>query len=284
MPTSDISPHRTTLALVVALSLPVAASGGTITILQDGFETYAGDPSSSYGGSGDYDPGTPPLGGPWDTYEGYIRLVRVINPPFPLGSYQFDPPAGGGDQYLELQRGSDAIGPEAWTPIAASNQSLMVSGQALILQAKTLNVYGDGYGEGLRIVGYDSAVTNYGNPVFDVRYEIQKSSTGKIQYSTDGTTNVASVMDSGLTYDANAWEDLTIRVDFLHSTYKITVDGASSANIPLITSATKMQSLAIMLRNDVMSTLTSYDMRAFVDNLTLDVEPMPPSGTVMKIQ
>lgn len=259
------------LVWVQATSIQAATN-----ILYDTFEGYAGDTSSSYGGSGDFDPGTPIIGDPWVSVEGAVTLLRVINPPTVLGAFQFDPAPDGGEQYLELIRGSDSIGPEAWSPITASGQSLMSSFGQMTLRMKTFNVDGDGYVDGMRIVGYDSAVTNYANPVFDIRY--QQASEGSVGTGNVQYFNGSSVVNSGLTFDENTWENLVVFVDFKAGTFNLSVDGVTSANFSLLNSAANIQSL-MLAGPDTPLFGPAYNTRFFVDNILIEV-PEPTTAAL----
>lgn len=261
-------------ASVLAILFIAAAAQASTNILYDTFEGYSGDPSSSYGGSGDFDPGTPIIGDPWFVVEGDSRLVRVVNPPAVTNAFQFYPAPDGGDQYLELQRGSDAVGPEAWSPISASGQTLMSTYRQMTLSMKTFNVDGDGYVDGLRIVGYNSAVTNYTNPLFDIRYQqanVGSVGTGNVQYF-----NGTSVVNTGLTFDENTWEDLRVFVDFNAGIFNVTVDGSTSANFALLGSASNIQALMIAGPDTPIFSGPAYNTRFLLDNILIEV-PEPSS-------
>jgi len=268
------------LTSAVAILFIAAAAQASTNILYDTFEGYAGDTSINYGGSGDFDPGAPPIGDPWVVIEGTPKLVRVINPPTVLGSFEFNPAPDGGDQYLELQRGSDSVGPEAWSPISASGQTLMASFKQMTLRLKTFNVDGDGYVDGMRIVGYDSAVTNYTNPLFDIRYQqanVGSVGTGNVQYF-----NGTSVVNTGLTFDENTWENLKVFVDFNAGIFNLTVDGITSADFALLGSASNIQSLMFAGPDTPIFSGPSYNTRFFVDNILLEV-PEPSSIVLLGV-
>jgi hypothetical protein len=200
---------RIWLLSVVALALVCSAVPAQAGLLvSDGFESYSGAATSWYSSGTDNDPGSP-----WTIDESAQECVQLMRSPL-SGSPVFDTPYG--SQYLHMYR--DAWGTaNAWIALDSAAQNAIAANGTMRLEVDAHNMVGlDGWGGNLGISGWNSSPGSWTNRGFDVAL---RPSGALWMYEGSQTTKVDSA------YSANAWQKLTIDVNFTTDRWSISANG-----------------------------------------------------------
>lgn len=228
------------------------------TLISDDFESYS-DVTSSWLSYTDNDPNGPG----WVVDEDIQERVQVMQSPVTSTGHVFNTPYG--SQFLHLYRGMEGMASAA-NVLTSEAQATIAANGSMRVEVDAHNVSGiDGWGGNIGISAYDDAPGAYDHCAFDLSLR----SDGALWMWQGGTT--AQIAGA---YTLNAWNKLTVDINFATDRCSVSVDGILKAS-DLVFAAGDLAKVQKIEMQSWWNSSTGGPGRGGFDNLVVTSVPEP---------